>query len=49
MITVGNDKTFAVWNVGKRDDKGLPLFVRRVEIENKVPKLIDINENSQIG
>lgn len=48
LLTVGNDMTFALWNSGKRDDKGLPIFIRRVEIENKVVQSILCNDLAKL-
>lgn len=34
--SVSTDKTFALWDINNRDAYGVPSFLRKVEIPNKV-------------
>ena len=36
VITVGNDRSLAIWDQAQRDSFKNPLFLKRIEIENKV-------------
>ena len=39
IITIANDKSFAIWDQTERDFQKNPLFIKRVEIENKVTRI----------
>ena len=36
LVSVSTDLSFALWDIGKRDIDGVPSFIRRVQISNKV-------------
>lgn len=42
MVTLGNDKNFALWDLSKKDLFHNPSFKKRIEIENRVNPLFSL-------